>query len=142
MEMRESRPLGYWLKHLDHLIEEAFEQTLAAHGLTRRHWQVLHTVAATPRSVADLEDELGLFLRDDPGSLTALVDDLTHRGWVDRTEAGRIQLTPEGRRGHGAVQRQVEQIRRRVTERISDADYTATVKTLGEMAANLESRDP
>jgi hypothetical protein len=59
-----------------------------------------------------------------------------------RPEDGRIQLTPEGRRDHGAVQQQVEQIRRRVTERIIDADYTATVKTLGQMAANLESRDP
>jgi hypothetical protein len=40
------------------------------------------------------------------------------------------------------VHQEVEQIRRRVTERVSDADYTATVKTLGQMAANLESRDP
>jgi hypothetical protein len=72
--MQESRPLGYWLKHLDHLIEQAFERTLAAHSLTRRHWQVLHTIAAAPPSTAALEEELGLFLRDNRGGLTAVAE--------------------------------------------------------------------
>jgi DNA-binding MarR family transcriptional regulator len=110
--MQESRPLGYWLKHLDHLIEQAFERTLAAHSLTRRHWQVLHTIAAAPPSTAALEEELGLFLRDNRGGLTAVAGDLARRGWVGRTEDGRIQVTPEGRLERRMVRRQVEEIRR------------------------------
>lgn len=35
------RPIGYWLKHLDGLIEAAFSRTLAGQGVTRRHWQAL-----------------------------------------------------------------------------------------------------
>jgi len=31
------RPIGYRLKHLDGLIEAAFEPTLAGQGVTRRH---------------------------------------------------------------------------------------------------------
>jgi hypothetical protein len=31
------RPIGYWIKHLDGLIEAAFERTLAGQGVTRRH---------------------------------------------------------------------------------------------------------
>jgi hypothetical protein len=32
------RPIGYWLKHLDGLLEGAFDRTLAGQGVTRRHW--------------------------------------------------------------------------------------------------------
>src|SRR5215475_12371622 len=32
------RPIGYWLKHLDRLIETAAERTFAEQKLTRRHW--------------------------------------------------------------------------------------------------------
>jgi hypothetical protein len=38
------RPIGYWLKHLDGLIEAAFSRTLAGQGVTRRHWQALKTL--------------------------------------------------------------------------------------------------
>jgi hypothetical protein len=41
------RPIGYWLKHLDRLIEDTFERTLSMEGLTRRHWQVLNTLERT-----------------------------------------------------------------------------------------------
>lgn len=33
----DGRPIGYRLKHLDGLIEAAFERTLAGQGVTRRH---------------------------------------------------------------------------------------------------------
>jgi hypothetical protein len=32
---RGSPPIGYWLKHLDGLIEAAFERTLADEGIIR-----------------------------------------------------------------------------------------------------------
>jgi hypothetical protein len=46
------RPIGYWLKHLDSMIEGTFERTLASEGLTRRHWQVLNTLHTQPSTPA------------------------------------------------------------------------------------------
>ena len=66
METGSQRPIGYWLKHLDRLIETTFSRTLAGQGLTRRHWQVLNTLAHGPASPADLTKALNPFLRDDP----------------------------------------------------------------------------
>ena len=33
MSEQDRRPIGYWLKHLDRLIEQSFERTLGAEGL-------------------------------------------------------------------------------------------------------------
>jgi hypothetical protein len=47
--MREDRrPIGYWLKHLDGLIEAAVERALAGQGVTRRHGQALNTLQERP----------------------------------------------------------------------------------------------
>src|SRR5215813_2415405 len=62
------RPIGYWLKHLDRLIEDTFSRALAEQGLTRRHWQVLNTLAREPAGPAELTKALDPFLHDDqPG---------------------------------------------------------------------------
>lgn len=58
----ERRPIGYWLKHLDRLIEGNFERTLASDGLTRRHWQVLNTLSTGSRTEAEIVDALAPFL--------------------------------------------------------------------------------
>jgi hypothetical protein len=43
--MREDRcPIGYWIKHLDGLIEVTVDRTLTGQGVTRRHWQALNTL--------------------------------------------------------------------------------------------------
>lgn len=36
-------PIGFLLRKLDRLINERFERTLGARGITRRQWQLLHT---------------------------------------------------------------------------------------------------
>jgi DNA-binding MarR family transcriptional regulator len=133
-----NRPIGYWLKHLDGLIESSFDRELAAHGLTRRHWQLLNTIAAAPASVGKLEEALGLFIRNEPGKLEDLVEDLTGRVWVGIDGDGRVELTAEGRLAHAAVKQDVQQIRGRLAAGISDSDYLTTVATLGRMVANLE----
>ena len=33
MSEQDRRPIGYWLKHVDRLIEESLERTLGAEGL-------------------------------------------------------------------------------------------------------------
>ena len=56
------RPIGYWLKHLDRLIEGNFERTLASEGLTRRHWQALNTLRTRPSTRAEIAAALAPFL--------------------------------------------------------------------------------
>ena len=48
MADEESRPIGYWLKHLDGLLEQTFDHVLARNGVRRRHWQVLDTLRGGP----------------------------------------------------------------------------------------------
>ena len=52
------RPIGYWLKKLDRLIDEQFEQQLGEAGLSRRQWQVINLLEGDPRSVPELQSEL------------------------------------------------------------------------------------
>ena len=47
----DNKPIGWWLKELDRLLESSFEQVLAADGLTRRQWQALNA-AAGPEPIA------------------------------------------------------------------------------------------
>jgi hypothetical protein len=60
------RPIGYWLKHVDRLIDETLLRTLSADDLSRRHWQVLNTLAAGPANVRALADVLRPFVGDEP----------------------------------------------------------------------------
>ena len=56
------QPIGYWLKHLDRLIDRAFEQSLGASNLSRRHWQVLNTLIERPVAVRGLAETLAPFI--------------------------------------------------------------------------------
>ncbi|HEU4909957.1 MAG TPA: hypothetical protein VFT17_13930, partial [Propionibacteriaceae bacterium] len=51
------RPIGYWLKKLDGLIDAEFERQLGEASLSRRQWQVLSLIEDGPRSVPELESE-------------------------------------------------------------------------------------
>ena len=47
--MDDERPIGWWVKRLDTLLEEALDSVVAGEGLTRRHWQLLHSLAGMLR---------------------------------------------------------------------------------------------
>jgi DNA-binding MarR family transcriptional regulator len=139
IKTRAYRPIGYWLKHLDRLIEDTFSRTLAEHGLTRRHWQVLNTLARGPAGPAELAKALDPFLRDDQAGQTTVVADLVHRGWAGHDHDGRLALTPDGRAAHQQAQEQVQQTRGLMLHGISAGEYTAAIDILTRMAANLEA---
>src|SRR5262249_23167150 len=133
------RPIGYWLKHLDRLIEDIFSRTLAGQGLTRRHWQVLNTLAHGPASPADLTNALDPFLRDDPPGQGTTEADLIDRGWVSHDHDGRLCLTPHGQAAHQQTQKQVQQTRELMVHGIRAGEYAAVIDILTRMAANLET---
>jgi DNA-binding MarR family transcriptional regulator len=141
MKTGSDRPIGYWLKHLDRLIEDTFRQALAGQGLTRRHWQVLNTTSRGPASPAELAEALDPFLRDDPAGQASAVADLIDRGWVNSDHDGRLCLTPHGRAAHQTTQQQVQQTRRLMLRGISAGEYAAVIDILTRMAANLQGND-
>jgi len=131
------RPIGWWLKQLDRLIEERFERTLHDRGLRRRHWQVLDILAAGPTPAGRVAEALAPFAgAGEP--VPGVVEDLVARGWVTPRPDG-LQLTEAGRRGHAEVSEQVAETRRLVAYGISAGDYQQVVATLRRMVGNLEA---
>jgi DNA-binding MarR family transcriptional regulator len=130
------KPIGYWVREIDRRLEADFARLLADEGLTRRHWQVLNTVALGPRTQVELDGELAPFLSDDTPSTAPVVADLRERGWLEQAEPA-IVLTDNGVRQHEQVSARVAANRRRLTEGISAEEYRSTVGVLERMAGNL-----
>lgn len=131
------RPIGYWLKHLDRLIEDGFERTLIDEGFTRRHWQLLNVVheGSTTRDAAAAK--MAPFLVDGQVELDRAVDDLERRGLVSAHDGG-LSLTDEGRRAFRSVQDKVAEFRGLVSKGLDEDEYDRVVDALERMAGNLE----
>jgi len=127
------RPIGWWVKHLDALLEDVVDGAVAGEGLTRRHWQVLHTLASAPADEAALAGALADFAGDVP----AVAADLYGRGWLDR-RSGSLFLTAEGRTAHERLERAIGRVRRHVADGLSREEYERTVLVLRRMAENVE----
>ena len=132
------RPIGYWLKKLDGLIDGHFERQLGDAGLTRRQWQVLNLLEDGPRSMPELQAELEPFVRDSPGELSDAVSGLVSRGWADSRD-NVISLTEAGQAQFGLVKAKVAELRQALALGISPEEYQATIDLLARMVANLES---
>jgi DNA-binding MarR family transcriptional regulator len=139
MKTGSRRPIGYWLKHLDRLIEDTFSRTLAGQGLTRRHWQVLNTLANGPASPADLTKALAPFLRDDSTGQATTEADLIDRGWISHDHDGRLRLTPQAQAAYQQAHKQVQQTRELMLHGVDADEYAAVIDILTQMAANLET---
>ncbi len=137
MDGTDRQPIGYWLKHLDRLIEDTFERALATERLTRRHWQTLNAVQSGPVTQAGLDEALAPFLADDPDGARAAVDDLVARGWMERS-GGPLRLTAVGEVAFAGVRATVTATRRQVMDGVSPEEYSAVVDVLRRMSANLE----
>ncbi|MET8993833.1 MarR family transcriptional regulator [Amycolatopsis sp. NPDC004169] len=128
------KPLGWWLRHLHELLESSMGQALDAESLTRRHWQVLNTIALGARMPEEVDAAMAPFVAGE-GSMAPKVADLRARGWVGDDGA----LTTEGRAGHARVEARVQEFRAKAVEGIGDDDYRTTIRTLERCAANLEA---
>ena len=121
--MAEERPIGWWVKRLDALLEEAVDAVVTGEALTRRHWQVLHSLATGTEQEADAD---------------TVVSDLVGRGWVVRLGTGRVGLTPDGAAAHDRVNRAVGRVRRHVADGLSRNEYERTILVLSRMVSNIE----
>ncbi len=131
------RPIGYWLKTLDRLIDGQFESRLGDAGLSRRQWQILNLLYDGARSMPELQDELEPFLHDAPDELDDAVTGLLSRGWADAQNAV-ISLSQTGEAQFGLVTANIAELRQDLAAGISPEEYRATVDVLVRMVANLE----
>ncbi|WP_369252373.1 MarR family winged helix-turn-helix transcriptional regulator [Geodermatophilus amargosae] len=133
--MQQQRPVGWWVKRLDELLERGLDDVVAAEGLSRRHWQVLDSLAGGPSARPELAAALASFAT--PRRVDDVVADLAARAWVE-DRGGVLALTSDGRTAHGRLAGGVAAFRRRVADGLSAEEYAATVAGLARMVANLE----
>ena len=66
------RPLDFWLKLVDTLINVHFQIMLEEHGIIRRQWEMMRLLSRAPASQDDLDAALAPFLPEgEPGSSAA-----------------------------------------------------------------------
>jgi DNA-binding MarR family transcriptional regulator len=131
------KPVGYWVKHLDALLEKAFDHALANKGVRRRHWQVLNALRAGPVTRAEITEALLPFWVAASVTQTDVVDDLVRRGWA-QIEGETYRLTPDGEIAHQAIERDVVALRAQIAEGFSQREFNGVLDALARMAANLE----
>jgi DNA-binding MarR family transcriptional regulator len=131
------RPIGFWLKLLDRLIDEHFAEVLEEHGVTRRQWQILNVLSAGESTVEHLDEAVAPFLAGEEGesSLEHLTE-LIESGWVAATEAG-YEMTDRGRLAFGKLSEVVSELRDSAGEGVSTEEYERTLGVLETMARNL-----
>ena len=135
------KPIGYWVKQLDGLLEKAFDHTLAKRGVRRRHWQVLNALRAGTVSRAEITEALLPFWVAASVTQTDVVDDLVRRGWAS-IEGDSYRLTPEGDLAHRAIEQDVAKLRAQIAEGFSHREFNGVIDALARMAANLERALP
>lgn len=133
------RPLGYWVKHLDTLLEDSLDRVLARSGIRRRHWQVLSVLRGGPQNRAQVAEAMLAFWVAASVTQTDVVDDLVRRGWAE-IDGDLYALTAEGEQAYSRLSLDVATLRAQVTDGFSTEEYTAVVAALARMAANLEAR--
>ena len=133
-----ARPIGYWLKRLDRLIDAGFENQLGEAGLSRRQWQLLNLLEDGARSLPELQAELEPFLQGAPDELSEALSGLVTRGWSD-SQNNIVSLTETGQAQLGLLKAKVGELRQALMAGIPPEEYQATIDVLARMAANLES---
>ena len=128
------KPIGYWLKTLDRLIDENFDRALAAEGAQRRHWQILNIVKTSPATEAKIAAALDPFWTEGAITLDEALADMTRRGWITGQEPR--QLTQGGEKALDAI-RERTNLREKIMAGLTAEQYTQTVAVLKQMAANL-----
>ncbi len=142
--MADQRPIGFWLRLVDRLIDERFASVLDEHGVTRRQWQLLTILDRGPATADELDAALAPFLAEsaegeESGLAESSVDHLTElidSGWVAATTSA-YELTEHGGAVYERLRIVVAGIRDEVTAGLTEDEYRATIETLERMARNL-----
>jgi len=132
-----ARPIGFWLKLADRLIDEQFDRALADFAISRRQWEILNVLSPGPNTLMNLNLALEPFLDVDVRESAAdHIAGLIDRGWVD-VAFEYYELTGEGASRHAELHRVVARNRTRALSGVVDEDFATTVQVLEKVAKNL-----
>ncbi|HEV7899740.1 MAG TPA: hypothetical protein VGP31_18040 [Planosporangium sp.] len=133
----QDKPLGYWLRYLDRLIEGCFEAALGDDALSRRHWQLLNLLRAHPAHPAEIVESMWPFWGEGAATPDEIIRGLVRRGWAQRGRDGRFRLTLEGEAARDEISVKAQLVRRALTDGVTSDEYDMVVETLRRMADNL-----
>ncbi len=135
---RDQPPIGLLLRKLDNLVNARFERTLGTRGITRRQWQLLHTLAERPATLDALNTAVAPFL-DQAADETAKqhLDPLAKLGLITSTD-DEYELTDSGRTLFDSLAEDVQTTRHLTIRGLADGEYDRTIANLQAMIANLE----
>ena len=136
MATDDRRPIGFWLKLVDRLIDEEFAATIEEHGVTRRQWQLLSLLGDSPTPPEELDKRLSPFLEDSETTTEDELRELIESDWVRAQPSGFV-LTETGTVAFGRLGERVAELRARAADGIDPAEYNRVVATLERMARNL-----
>lgn len=135
--MADPRPIGFWLRLVDGLINEQFSKTLDEHGVTRIQWQLLNVLAGGGATVAALDTAVRPFLvADGDSSSIDHLTELIESGWVDATTTG-YELTERGHAARDRLSNVVAGQRTDMAVGLTEEEYLTSVRTLERIARNL-----
>lgn len=139
--MADQRPIGFWLKLVDQLIDKQFSDALEEHGVTRRQWQLLGVLTRGPATMPELTSALGPFIDTAAGETVAdHVGELVESEWVV-DDGGTFSFTERGMTAHARLTEIVDGIRSLSADGVDAAEYATTVAVLERMARNLGWND-
>lgn len=134
--MTTTRPIGYWVKTVDRLIDEQFAAAAGDAGLTRRQWQILNVLAQHPGGAT--REVVSAALAPFLAASETIDEHLVAIPELVAVGPERLELTPAGRdRLEQVRQRSVQQLRDRVATGLTADEYETTLRTLERIARNL-----
>jgi hypothetical protein len=131
------RPIGFWLKLVDRLIDERFAAIIEEHGVTRRQWQLLNVLQAGSTTVDQLDQAIAPFI--EPGTEETAVDhlaELMDSEWIT-TDGPVYALTERGLAAFQRLQVVVDSLRDQTSDGLTPEQYDTTLVALERMAVNL-----
>lgn len=135
------RPIGFWLRTVDQLIDQRFDAIIEEHGVTRRQWQLLGVIAAGRATVAELDRAIAPFIDADAGeSALEQLDELVESDWVAVSDE-HYELTERGHKAFARLTEVVDSLRGSLAEGLTESEYLTTVASLERMARNLGFSD-
>jgi MarR family transcriptional regulator for hemolysin len=135
--------LGHSVKRLHHVMGLYFNDVLRSHGVAQSQWYLLYAISSRPP--ATTQRELLGALQIESATLTAAVDALVRKGWVERAPSTadrrvkEVRLTPSGLDLWGRLPDPITATRRAMLRGIAAGDRDAAQRVLDHATVNLEA---
>lgn len=136
--MTGQRPLDFWLRLVDGLLNERVDSALEEHGVTRRQWAMINLLTSGAAGWADLDSALAPFLPppDQTSSSQEELSELVESGWVSEQDSS-YTLTDRGRLVHSRLEAAWARRNQELMRGISGADLANLIGLLERLARNL-----